>query len=837
MGTQHARAALHAAHSLRAVPRSWKARIGRVLREGEDKDAQGTQSKRRLLIYGSHTKQLVEALLRDPLAGGKAGGGSGSSSSSNNTPHTSATDILQQRRHLGGRRNEGRVWTIQHSHQHAPSTPTTEHVLIPLPALEKVDVVEWSDGDGDRESWSKHAHAHHSQLTDEAVASHDLIIDNGPASAYLRGLFGDRPRTISINGRNELAVDATGALGALDAFEAKDVNGYTRLTDSSNIRKLKQVLVGDMRVAEREAHAVHAVKLALSATDRVLRTKEHVLASMERESEVCVEETEGECAKLLQHFPSSTHIQHDHTVSLHKALAMLRSFPVALLPIRIDDLGAFVEGILNKHFADTLALEFAAFDGAVAQTNARVHHLAHEQLERAGKRSVEGIEGLDTNEDKDMPLHLHTAIHQNNLGRNASALASAPSTDSRSIAQRTLNTLTQPGGLPDSIAARMQAALVRAYGGVLSTSALGYAGAMGEWCTTQSAVGLAVLGGVWSVKHVLTKWTTSVGMFESSWKRGYALIEADSEDYKQTVRAGIMKDARFVDAVWDRESTTFSVCAMPSSSATKKTAKKTAKSDQSMAPSKPPSKAPKTQPKSILKKKEAVQEPSSEDGESDEGDVEGDSESDLDSDVDADSDASASSASSGSYTTLKPKKRKRKNNETEANTFASALTNLADTSATSAKNLEILPQANKSLKKHRMQLKAQKVLRDEAKHKEDIGRVRDVVSGWAVPSTVIKGGEGVADADNAVNAHVDSGADKEKRLRKVAQKGVVRLFNAILAAQKAESGAKVVDKEKDRGLGKQRLEAPANFPSQNKKQAKNTDTVAKNAFMDAIRKG
>lgn len=272
---------------------------------------------------------------------------------------------------------------------------------------------------------------------------------------------------------------------------------------------------------------------------------------------------------------------------------------------------------------------------------------------------------------------------------------------------------------------------------------------------------------------------------------------------------------------------------MPSSGS-KKTAK-TAQKGAAKPAAEPSAKA--SQPKSILKNKKAVDEPSSEDDDEDEDAESNGEDADIDGDEDSDAEAPASDAHTtdyeSDYADLKTKKRKRKTNEGEANIFASALTNLADT-ATAAKNLEILPQANKSLKKHRLQLKAQKVLRDEAKHKEDIGRVRDVVSGWAMPSTVIKKVDG-EDLQNA-EGDVDSGAGKEKRLRKVAQKGVVRLFNAILAAQKAESGAKVVDKEKDKGLGKQRLEAPANFPSQNKKKPAK-DTVAKNAFMDAIRKG
>ena len=164
--------------------------------------------------------------------------------------------------------------------------------------------------------------------------------------------------------------------------------------------------------------------------------------------------------------------------------------------------------------------------------------------------------------------------------------------------------------------------------------------------------------------------------------------------------------------------------------------------------------------------------------------------------------------------------------------FGEALRNLTENKDS---KIEILPNANKSLKKHKLSLKAQKALRDEKKNNEDLGRVKDVVAGWAVPSEIRDEFE-VKD----VNRPVDAGADKEKRLRKIGQKGVVKLFNAILIAQKTEKSTNEELSNKDKGLGKARLPAPSNFPKQkstsndNKKQA---SSIAKNAFMDAIRKG
>ncbi|MCJ1398862.1 hypothetical protein MMC11_002063 [Xylographa trunciseda] len=80
----------------------------------------------------------------------------------------------------------------------------------------------------------------------------------------------------------------------------------------------------------------------------------------------------------------------------------------------------------------------------------------------------------------------------------------------------------------------------------------------------------------------------------------------------------------------------------------------------------------------------------------------------------------------------------------------------------------------------KLESKARRALRDERKSLADQGRVRDVVLGDRVPGTVgadEQGGD-VGDAVTAAGIRA-----QESRLRKTAQRGVVKLFNAVRAAQ------------------------------------------------------
>lgn len=405
----------------------------------------------------------------------------------------------------------------------AISTPSTQDVCVPLAELQSVDVVEYSD-EGDR---APHQHREGiEELVDEAVSSHQLIIDNGESADHLRTLFEERPSTVSINSSDRLQVDAKAALHALQAFTDKDVSRYTSLMSSSNIETLKHALRGGY---DAPSQHLHAVKISLEASDWSLKEKRDALHLIERLCTGHADMIATECDNLIKQFPTASQIHDDGVANLRRALTQLHAFPIALLPIRIDDMAAYVDNTLRQHFGRELELEYAGVDGLYRASKSKVHQLAHHQLTKAS-------------ECGDMPV----AIHHNTLSRRSEH----PAIDSRNIPLRTLGTLTQDGGLPDTIALRMQKALVRSYTSTLSSAGLGYVGVVGEWCTAQSATALTVLGVVYGVRHILKSWTGCLGLFESSWNRGYSLIQSDTKQYAdKVVRRGLMSDIELVYSV------------------------------------------------------------------------------------------------------------------------------------------------------------------------------------------------------------------------------------------------------------------------------------------------
>ncbi|WVQ83478.1 hypothetical protein IAT38_005619 [Cryptococcus sp. DSM 104549] len=114
-----------------------------------------------------------------------------------------------------------------------------------------------------------------------------------------------------------------------------------------------------------------------------------------------------------------------------------------------------------------------------------------------------------------------------------------------------------------------------------------------------------------------------------------------------------------------------------------------------------------------------------------------------------------------------------------------------------------------------LEIKAKRALKAEKEEREDRARVKDMVEGW--------GGDGVV-----------GGQEFEKGLRKTAQRGVIKLFNAILLASKnAEEATTSLSaqaklkpdvgkkKEKDNILGRGGKE----------------DVLTTESFLDMVRKG
>ncbi|TBU34642.1 Rrp15p-domain-containing protein [Dichomitus squalens] len=159
---------------------------------------------------------------------------------------------------------------------------------------------------------------------------------------------------------------------------------------------------------------------------------------------------------------------------------------------------------------------------------------------------------------------------------------------------------------------------------------------------------------------------------------------------------------------------------------------------------------------------------------------------------------------------------KRKRRATDAVNFGATLQSLLTTNAPAAP-LSLKPSIAKKRRDEKLEAKGKHVLQIEKKEKEDRGRITDVIGGW--------------------------GGESERALRKVAQRGVVKLFNAIQQSQ-AASAAAAEELKSHRGTGKPTLPAPAIHDK--KKKGKRQDniigrgkeaTLAQDDFLDIIRSG
>jgi len=159
---------------------------------------------------------------------------------------------------------------------------------------------------------------------------------------------------------------------------------------------------------------------------------------------------------------------------------------------------------------------------------------------------------------------------------------------------------------------------------------------------------------------------------------------------------------------------------------------------------------------------------------------------------------------------------KRKLRATGSSKFGATLQSLLDTNAPSTLPLSLKPSITKKQNDEKLELRAKKILQLEKKEKEDKARVKDVIGGW--------------------------GGESERALRKVAQRGVVKLFNVIQQSQISVSAA--ADKAKaNRGTGKPTLAAPV-IDSKGSKSKKDNiigrgkeSTVDKDDFFNMIRAG
>ncbi|KAF8898831.1 Rrp15p-domain-containing protein [Infundibulicybe gibba] len=162
---------------------------------------------------------------------------------------------------------------------------------------------------------------------------------------------------------------------------------------------------------------------------------------------------------------------------------------------------------------------------------------------------------------------------------------------------------------------------------------------------------------------------------------------------------------------------------------------------------------------------------------------------------------------------------KRKIRATGSSNFGAALQSLLKTDAPSTLPLSLKPSLARKKNDEKLELRAKRVLQVEKKEKEDKGRITDVIGGW--------------------------GGESKRALRKVAQRGVVQLFNVIQQAQ-AHTAVIADEAKAARGSGKPSLPAPAvDGPAKSKGKAKAKESIKgasnsaidKNNFFDMIRSG
>lgn len=143
-----------------------------------------------------------------------------------------------------------------------------------------------------------------------------------------------------------------------------------------------------------------------------------------------------------------------------------------------------------------------------------------------------------------------------------------------------------------------------------------------------------------------------------------------------------------------------------------------------------------------------------------------------------------------SMTSSKAAAEKKKRND--PNAFATSMSKILDTKLSTSKRADPVlsrsktaAEANKSLADSKLESKARAQIKTEKRAMLEKGRVKDVL--------------GLEDENVATGAVMED----EKRLKKTAQRGVVKLFNAVRAAQvKAETAMKAAKEDGVVGLGK-----------------------------------
>ena len=175
----------------------------------------------------------------------------------------------------------------------------------------------------------------------------------------------------------------------------------------------------------------------------------------------------------------------------------------------------------------------------------------------------------------------------------------------------------------------------------------------------------------------------------------------------------------------------------------------------------------------------------------DQGDIEGEDTDDADDDDDGDDenvdegddDDDDDDIPAGGRSN-KTKKRKRR--AVSLNAFGETLEQLLGTESAPAPNeiLSLAPRLRHTANASTLRAKAARLALEKRKEREERAHIKDVIGEWGPPGSLSYAGHAPLSGP-ALDAWTEQGGAKgyERRLRKTAQRGVVKLFNAIRAAQ------------------------------------------------------
>ncbi|CEH19122.1 hypothetical protein CBOM_05795 [Ceraceosorus bombacis] len=178
----------------------------------------------------------------------------------------------------------------------------------------------------------------------------------------------------------------------------------------------------------------------------------------------------------------------------------------------------------------------------------------------------------------------------------------------------------------------------------------------------------------------------------------------------------------------------------------------------------------------------------------------------------------------------------------------------ARTSASSGAGpmLSLAPQLRRAVASSRLSAKAARVMLQARKERQERARVKDVISGWGAPGLPPGVTPDLNSQKEMAEAWIKDGgaAGRERKLRKVAQRGVVKLFNAIRAAQSTSvedlsrsvqprgvapsPSPSVSEVQERRNSGKRHQ---GREPEQWQSKGQQVAQLSKNNFLDLIRAG